>query len=209
MTTPKKTRVTLLAGARSTEHEVSLVSAYNIAKAIDRTKYHVDIVGISKDGIWRQYDPENFVDHPESVGTAVLSSKPLSGRLAVTQCSNKFYDIDNGGKPVIECDVIFPAVLGNYAEDGTLQGLLRMMDVPFTTPDVLGSSVGMDKDVAYRLMRDAGICVANFVTLRKGHDIPTFADVMKKIGGDVAFVKPSNARLVVGRGDARDQSNRI
>jgi hypothetical protein len=80
--------------------------------------------------VWRQYDPENFVTNPASVGTAVLSDSPISGRLTVTQCSNKFYDIDNGGTVAFECDVIFPAVLGNYAEDGTIQGLLRMMDVP-------------------------------------------------------------------------------
>ncbi len=198
MTNSSKTRVTVLAGARSTEHEVSLVSAYNIAGAIDREKYDVSIVGIDKSGVWRQYAADDFVDNPTSVGMAVLSPRPISGRLAVTQCSNKFYDIDNGGKVVIECDVIFPAVLGNYAEDGTLQGLLRMMDVPFTTPDVLGSAVGMDKDVAYRLMRDAGIRVANFVTLRKGRDVPSFEEITKKIESDVAFVKPSNAGSSVG-----------
>lgn len=198
MTSTTKTRVAVLAGARSTEHEVSLVSAYNIAKAIDRNKYDVCVVGISKDGVWRQYSPDDFVDNPTSVGTARLSPRPISGRLAVTQCSNQFYDIDNGGTVAFGCDVIFPAVLGNYAEDGTLQGLLRMMDVPFTTPDVLGSAVGMDKEVAYRLMRDAGIRVAKFVTLRKGAAVPSFGDVMAQLGGEVAFVKPSNAGSSVG-----------
>ncbi len=207
MTSTTKTRVAVLAGARSTEHEVSLVSAYNIAKAIDRDKYDVFIVGISKDGIWRQYETHDFVDDPTSVGTARLSTRPISGRLAVTQCSNKFYDIDNGGTVAIECDVVFPAVLGNYAEDGTLQGMLRMMDVPFTTPDVLGSAVGMDKDVAYRLMRDAGIRVANFVTLRKHHDMPTFDEILKKIGGEVAFVKPCNAGSSVGVTRVTDQAS--
>ncbi len=198
MTKPDKIRVAVLAGARSTEHEVSLVSAYNIAAAINRDKYDVAIVGISKDGIWRQYEAHDFVDDPGSVGTASLSSRPISGRLAVTQCSNKFYDIENGGHAVLECDVIFPAVLGNYAEDGTLQGLLRMMDVPFTTPDVLGSAVGMDKDVAYRLMRDAGIRVANFVTVRKDHAVPSFDELAKKLDSDIVFVKPSNAGSSVG-----------
>ena len=196
----------MLAGARSTEHEVSLVSSYNIANAIDRDKYDVFIVGIGKDGVWRQYAEDDFVENPSSVGTAQLSPRPISGRLAVTQCSNKFYDVENGGRAVIECDVIFPAVLGNYAEDGTLQGLLRMMDVPFTTPDVLGSAVGMDKDVAYRLMRDAGIRVANFVTLRKGRPIPSFAEIVEKIGSDVAFVKPSNAGSSVGVTRVTDQT---
>jgi len=198
MEATQKTRVAVIAGARSTEHEVSLVSAYNIAKAIDRNNYEVYIIGVSKDGIWRQYDPNNFVTDPESVGTARLSDAPISGRLTVTQCSNKFYDIDNGGAVACECDVIFPAVLGNYAEDGTIQGLLRMMDVPFTTPDVLGSAVGMDKDVAYRLMRDGGINVANFMMVRKNESAPSYDDLVTRLGAQKLFVKPSNAGSSVG-----------
>lgn len=194
----QKIRVAVLAGARSTEHEVSLVSAYNIANAIDRQKYDVYIVGISKDGIWRQYDPEHFVTNPESVGSVALSDSPLSGRLAVTQSSNAFYDLEDGGKKVFECDVIFPAVLGNYAEDGTMQGLLRMMDVPFTTPDVLGSSVAMDKDVAYRLLRDAGLNVAHFVTFRKHEEQPTYEQLSRELGAEIMFVKPANTGSSVG-----------
>jgi len=193
----KKVRVAVLAGARSTEHEVSLVSAYNIAKAIDRTKYDVFVVGISKDGVWKQYDPENFVTNPEGIGSIELSNSPISGRLAVTQHSRAFYDIDNGGT-AFECDVIFPAVLGNYAEDGTMQGLLRMMDVPFTTSDVLGSAVGMDKEVAYRLLRDSGLTVADFVTVRKGMSIPTFDELVQALHTTVLFVKPANTGSSVG-----------
>lgn len=198
METSHKTRVAVIAGARSTEHEVSLVSAYNIAKAINRDNYEVYVVGISKDGVWKQYDPENFVTDPASVGTARLSDSPISGRLSVTQCSNKFYDVDNGGEVAFECDVIFPAVLGNYAEDGTIQGLIRMMDVPFTTPDVLGSAVGMDKDVAYRLMRDGGVNVADFVMVRKGQPAPSYDELVERFGGPKIFVKPSNAGSSVG-----------
>jgi D-alanine-D-alanine ligase len=193
-----KKRVAVIAGARSTEHEVSLVSAYNIVKVIDRNKYEVFVIGISKDGIWKCYDPDNFVVDPESVGTAKLSETALSGRLAVTQCSNKFYDIDNGGHVVFECDVVFPAVLGNYAEDGTIQGLLRMMDVPFATPDVLGSAVGMDKDVSYRLMQAGGVDVANFAMVRKGDVVPDYRNFVSKLGATTLFVKPANAGSSVG-----------
>lgn len=198
MVDTQKTRVAVIAGARSTEHEVSLVSAYNIAQAIDRTENDVYIVGIDKDGVWRQYDADNFVVNPGKVGEIKLSNNPISGRLAVTQNSRKFYDIENGGNVAFECDVIFPAVLGNYAEDGTMQGLLRMMDVPFTTADVLGSAVGMDKDVAYRLMRDAQINVAKFTLIRKGGIIPSFEEVQSEVESDIFFVKPSNAGSSVG-----------
>ena len=192
-----RTRVAVLAGARSTEHEVSLISAYNIVQAIDAEKYEVFVVGIDKHGVWRQYDAKSFVNNPTDISKITLAD-PISGRLTVTQSSNGFYDIDNQGQVAFRCDVIFPAVLGNYAEDGTMQGLLRMMDVPFTTPDVLGSSVAMDKDVAYRLFRDSGINVAPFVTLRKNGKIPTFSEAKEELGSEIIFVKPSNAGSSVG-----------
>lgn len=206
MTETQKLRVAVMTGARSTEHEVSLVSAYNIAAAIDRNKYDVYIVGIGKDGVWRQYQDDDFVTDPESVGTITLSDRPISGRLAVTQCSRAFYDIDNGGKPAFEADVVFPAILGNYAEDGTMQGLLRIMDVPFTTPDTLGSAVGMDKDVANRLMRDAHINVANFRLIRKGSRLPSYDELRRELESDVIFIKPSNAGSSVGVTRVTDQT---
>ncbi|MNX51283.1 D-alanine--D-alanine ligase A [compost metagenome] len=193
-----KTRVAVICGARSTEHEVSLISAYNIVNAIDTDTYDVFVIGIDKQGVWRQYDAKNFVDSPTDIRTIKLVDTPLSGRLTVTQCSNEFYDLDKGGSAAFACDVIFPAVLGNYAEDGTMQGLLRMMDVPFTTPDVIGSSVAMDKDVAYRLLRDAGLGVANFVTLRKNGPQQSYSSLNNALGSDVLFVKPANAGSSVG-----------
>lgn len=192
-----KIRVAVLAGARSTEHEVSLASSYNIVNAIDRDKYEVFVVGIDKQGIWKRYSPESFVENPGSVTTLKLA-QPISGRLSVTQCSNAFYDLENEGRVSFECDVIFPAVLGNYAEDGTMQGMLRMMDVPFTTPDVLGSAVGMDKDIAYRLLRDSGINVAPFVTIRKGRAYDDYKELTKQLEATTLFVKPANAGSSVG-----------
>lgn len=195
--TEQKTRATVIAGARSTEHEVSLLSAYNIVNAIDTNKYDISVVGIDKQGIWRLYDPQNFVTDPTDI-TGIALTNPVSGRLGVTQSSNAFYDLDNGASVVLESDVIFPAVLGNYAEDGTMQGLLRMMDVPFTTPDVLGSSVGMDKDIAYRLLRDAGLNVASFVTLRQNDVRPAYDQLVESLDSQVLFVKPANTGSSVG-----------
>lgn len=201
-----KIRVAVLAGARSTEHEVSLTSAHNIVNAIDKNKYEVFVVGIDKKGIWRQYPADNFVKNHEDFDKICLPNNHISGRLAVRQSSNAFYDIDNNGSVAFECDVIFPAILGNYAEDGTIQGMLRIMDVPFTTSDVLGSAVGMDKDVAYRLMRDAGINIANFITLRKNMSVPNFAEVQKTLNSEIVFIKPSNAGSSVGVSKVTNQS---
>ncbi len=201
-----KTRVAVLCGARSTEHEVSLVSAYNIVDAIDKDKYEVFVVGINKQGEWRQYAIDNFADDADKgVGQVKLSDNPISGKLAVQQSSKDFFDIENN-RVAFSCDVIFPAVLGSYAEDGTMQGMLRMMDVPFTTPDVLGSAVGMDKDIAYRLMRDSGLPVANFVTLRKNQSTMTFAELQQQLDSDRIFIKPANAGSSVGVSQARNQA---
>jgi D-alanine-D-alanine ligase len=192
-----KTRVAIFAGGRSTEHEVSLISAYNIAGAVDTYKYEVFIVGIDKQGVWRQYSPDDFVVNPTNITEISLSPNPISGRLGVTQSSNVFYDLDNN-KEAFAVDVIFPAILGNYSEDGTVQGMIRMMDVPFTTADTLGSAAGMDKDVAYRLLRDSGINVAKFTTLRKHERSPTLQELQGLLSADIIFVKPANAGSSVG-----------
>jgi D-alanine-D-alanine ligase len=98
-------------------------------------------------------------------------------------------------------DVVFPVVHGTYGEDGTLQGLLRMLDVPFVGPDVLGSAVGMDKDVAKRLLRDAGLPIADFIALERGAAWSAKA-VWKRLGKPV-FVKPANQGSSVGVHKAR------
>lgn len=198
MSLNNRIRVAVLCGGRSTEHEVSLLSSYNIAKAIDRQKYEVFVIGIDKQGVWKQYDADNFVENPTDITHVKLVDTAISGRLTVTQCSNKFYDLDNNGVAVLSCDVIFPAMLGNYSEDGTIQGLLRMMDVPFTTPDVLGSAAAMDKDIAYRLMRDAGLNVARFVTLRKNGSQKNFNELKTELESEIIFIKPANAGSSVG-----------
>ena len=203
----QKTRVLVLCGARSTEHEVSLVSAYNIVKAIDKSKYEVFVVGIDKQGYWRQYSPNDFVINAEQgVGKVYLSDNHLSGRLAVSQSSNDIYDIYNN-KISLTCDVIFPAVLGSYAEDGLMQGLIRMMDVPFTTSDVLGSAVGFDKDISYRLLKEAGLPVAKFITVRKGLSIPTYDETVASVESNTLFVKPANAGSSVGVSKVTDQNS--
>jgi len=198
-------KVVVFAGARSTEHEVSLASAYNIVNAIDQNKYEIYIVGIDKKGIWKQYAADNFVKNYEKFEDIALHDTPISGRLAVRQCSNEFYDIDNSGKVAFSCDVIFPAILGNYAEDGTIQGMLRMMDVPFATADVLGSAIGMDKDVAYRLLRDADINVANFITVRKNANCPSYNEAKEKLKSEIIFIKPANAGSSVGVSRVTDE----
>ncbi len=110
-------------------------------------------------------------------------------------------------------DVVFPVMHGTYGEDGTMQGFLKLLGVPYIGPDVLGSAVGMDKDVSKRLLRDAGIPIADFIVLRRGDPpsprlrgarslCPSWTEVRRRLG-PIVFVKPANQGSSVGVGKAR------
>jgi D-alanine-D-alanine ligase len=107
-----------------------------------------------------------------------------------------FLDLANPLKEK-EIDVVFPALHGPFGEDGTVQGLLKLADIPFVGAGVLGSAVGMDKDVMKRLLRDAGIPIAAFMTLKAHEDVPSFESVAARLGTPV-FVKPANMGSSVG-----------
>lgn len=172
----------LLCGGKSAEHEVSLQSARNVAAALDPKKYEVTVLGIDKGGGW------HVLELP------LLSSGELRALPAKTG-GNTTLSIParEASKPY---DVVFPILHGPLGEDGTMQGLLTLMDVPFVGAGVLGSAVGMDKDVMKRLLRDAGLPIAKFVVYH-AHEKPKFMDAKKKLGLPM-FVKPANLGSSVG-----------
>ncbi len=157
----KKIRVAVLFGGKSAEHEVSIQSAKNIIASLDKKKYEITSIKISKDGKWN-------------------------------------FDLNN-------IDVVFPALHGSYGEDGSMQGVLRLLNIPFVGSGVLGSAVGMDKDVAKRLLRDAGLPVADFLVFRKEESID-FAKVVEKLGFPF-FVKPANLGSSVGVAKVKNQKD--
>src|SRR5205823_5849670 len=145
----KKTRVGVIFGGRSGEHEVSLRSAESILTSIDRSKYDVVPIGITHEGRW-------------------LSSRNALGLLPAKEAIRK--TLSSGDSIVLAAepaadgvvDVIFPVLHGTYGEDGTIQGLLELANVPYVGAGVLGSAVGMDKDVMKRLLRDAGLPIVDY-----------------------------------------------
>jgi D-alanine-D-alanine ligase len=157
----KKTRVGVVFGGRSGEHEVSLRSAESILKAIDRQKYDVVPITISHDGRWEPF---------------TLSPDP-SGERSV--------------------DVIFPIVHGTYGEDGTIQGLFELANIPYVGAGVLGSAVGMDKDVMKRLLRDGGLPVVDYWTFQRP-DMDSFLKAHISTLPYPVFVKPANLGSSVG-----------
>jgi D-alanine-D-alanine ligase len=199
----KKTRVIILFGGRSAEHEVSLLSARNVFLALDRSRFEPVLVGIDKQGHWR-IEPEktllNAKGDPRMLRLVAAGRElavPVHPESAVTVVK----DVSDEMRPVLASDdVVFPVLHGTYGEDGTVQGLLELADVAYVGPGHLGSAIGMDKDVAKRLLAQAGISVVPWrvVTAHAMKRDP--AGCVARAGelGFPVFVKPANAGSSVG-----------
>ncbi|MEZ4959078.1 MAG: D-alanine--D-alanine ligase family protein [Saprospiraceae bacterium] len=207
----KKT-VALLCGGVSPEHEVSLNSARNIYKAIDKAKYDVIVIGVSRSGQWLHIMEDEFMAlsslENDSSGwplmlvpgeELVIQYRPAAQSPVAGQ---QFPNFQISSFPKI--DVVFPIIHGPFGEDGTLQGLLSILGLPYVGPGTLGSAVGMDKDFTKRLLRDAGIAVAPWVTLLK-HEAPDYGAILKKLPFPL-FVKPANMGSSVGVSKAENES---
>ena len=192
----KKLRVAILFGGQSAEHEISLISARNIAAAMDRKKYEIVAVGIDKQGRWfidegarllRESTPSRVDFRDGSKAAAVL---PGSTATPMIQLAPR--------RALGRVDVVFPVLHGPFGEDGTVQGLLKLANLSFVGAGVLGSAVGMDKDVMKRLLRDAKIPIPKFLvfehkTLRQIN----YTSVKRALGLPL-FVKPANLGSSVG-----------
>jgi D-alanine-D-alanine ligase len=197
----KKIKVGILFGGKSAEHEVSLQSAKNVYDALDRSKFDPVLIGIDKYGNWFFNNDSHSVSlNPSSEPVAVV---PESLGSLLT------YDLlSNTATPHLslpKLDVIFPILHGPFGEDGTVQGLLKLAGVPFVGSGVLGSAVGMDKDVMKRLFRDAGIPIGKFLTFKSHEPLPSFAETTAALGSPV-FVKPANMGSSVGISKVRDEA---
>lgn len=190
-------RVGILFGGRSAEHEVSLQSAKNIVDAIDKNKYEVVLIGIDKEGGWHLDESCRFL-----LGTAESDLPALSAggeNLAMVPGKQEEQLVLLSGQETPgSLDVVFPILHGPFGEDGTVQGLLKLANIPFVGAGVLGSAVGMDKDVMKRLLRDAGIPIARFITLQKySATAVAFDDARTQLGLPL-FIKPANLGSSVG-----------
>ncbi len=193
----ERIRVGVLCGGRSGEHEVSLQSARNVLAAMDRRKYEPVVIGIHKSGEWHLYPPEAFLLHEDDPKRIRLAESGEALAVVPGGKSGALVRV-RGSEAVADLDVIFPVLHGPFGEDGTVQGLLRLTGLPFVGAGVLGSAVGMDKDVMKRLLRDAGIPTASFLVLHWERDeMPDFAGVSRQLGCPF-FVKPANYGSSIG-----------
>jgi len=209
----RKLKVGILFGGKSAEHEVSLQSAKNVYDSIDRDKYEPLLIGIDKSGKWLLNDESRFLldandpkrirlnSSSDAVALVPQSRGMISNLSAINNegAANNDRTGDNdkaigSGQAV---DVVFPILHGPLGEDGTVQGLLKLADIPFVGAGVLASAAGMDKDVMKRLFRDAGLPIGKFRTLRINEEIPAFETISAELGLPL-FIKPSNMGSSVG-----------
>lgn len=189
-----KIKVCLIFGGKSGEHEVSLVSARSIFNALDKKKYEVKLIGIDKEGIFRLGKPKDFWLNPENTKKIALN-KQKSEEIIF---SGNFIKSTKSGKNITNIDVFFPITHGTFGEDGCLQGFLELLNIAYVGSGVLGSSVGMDKDVMKRLFRDAGILTARFYATKKFEISKKYLDKIIKDLKFPIFVKPANLGSSVG-----------
>jgi D-alanine-D-alanine ligase len=230
----KKLRVGILFGGRSGEHEVSLLSAASVFNAIDKTKFEVVPIGITKEGRWlTAADAERLLQgkgvresssqahlragDPEATpGAAVLARgeaamfppEPQRQPGSLTPFQTEAGLARRVSDRAINVDVIFPVLHGTFGEDGTIQGLLELADIPYVGAGVLGSAAGMDKDVMKSLFLAAGLPIVKHVTVLRSAWEAEPKKVQRVVESKLkypVFVKPANLGSSVGISKAHDR----
>ncbi|MGI9065677.1 MAG: D-alanine--D-alanine ligase family protein [Pyrinomonadaceae bacterium] len=211
----KKLRVGVVFGGRSSEHEVSVRSAASVIEAIDRKKYDVLPIAITREGKWlsppeaaRLLTPAAQSRLPPQTEGMIRSDVAILGDPSYTGLLS--FD-PNGGSPSSErLDVVFPVLHGPFGEDGTLQGLLEMASIPYVGCGVLASACGMDKVAMKLLFLQAGLPMCRYVWFLRSHWQNNSSKVIKTVARDIGFpcfVKPANLGSSVGVSKAVDKAS--
>lgn len=213
-----KIKVAVVFGGQSTEHEVSRVSAQSVLANIDRRKYDVAMIGITKAGRWLRYNgPIEKIGSGEweRIAVASLESSKCkcieeeNGELQVSSARSIIDNTEADGKPV---DVVFPVLHGANGEDGTIQGLFELADIPYVGCGVLGSAVGMDKAYTKIIFEKAGIPQGKYVVVNRKSLSKNVEGIISEVEATLSypcFVKPSNAGSSVGVSKAHDREELI
>ncbi len=188
----RKIRVGIVYGGQSAEHEISILSARNVLAALDRGRFEPVLIGIDKSGKWLSQDEQRLIDSardPRQVRVEPGLPAPIEAAAP-------------------RVDIVFPVLHGTLGEDGAMQGLLEVAGIPYVGAGVLGSAIGMDKDVMKRLLRDARIPIADFRTVRRERFLADPAAVCRALLplGFPMFTKPANAGSSVGVRKVKQQS---
>ncbi len=191
----KKIRVGVLFGGQSAEHEISLLSARSVVAAMDRNRYEIVLIGIEKNGEWYTYPSlETHLINPTDPKKirlkAVDTPVALVAKLGLVGLGS--HDFEQA------IDLLFPVLHGTYGEDGTIQGLCKLVGIPFVGAGILSSAVNMDKDVMKRLLREEGIPIAKSLSFTKTQFTAELFTFIQETLGLPFFVKPANTGSSVG-----------
>jgi D-alanine-D-alanine ligase len=202
----RKIKVGILFGGKSAEHEISLISAKNVIDAMDKEKYEIFLIAIDKNGEWHLKNGFEYLMHADNPKLVHLYG--VQERIALIPKKERKEIVSFTGNQLgesLELDVIFPVLHGTYGEDGTVQGLLKLANIPFVGAGVLGSAIGMDKDVMKRLLRDAKIAIPKFIAVHEAYiDEIDFERAVSELGLPF-FLKPANAGSSVGVAKIRNE----
>jgi D-alanine-D-alanine ligase len=201
---PKRIRIAVVYGGRSSEHGISVVSAGSVLAALDPDKYDVVPVGITRTGQWLLTDaaPETLritgrtLPEVEKGTSVVLAGDTTSSELVAVEPGTAV-------EALASVDVVFPVLHGRWGEDGTIQGMLELAGVPYVGPGVFASAAGMDKEYTKKLLAADGLDVGSYVVIRRGR--PWSAVDVQELGLPV-FVKPARAGSSVGITKVTDRS---
>jgi len=198
----KKIRVGLIYGGRSGEHEVSLRSAASVLRHLSPSRYIVELLGITHEGEW-YYQPKTLLKKVlEGDELKVQKKNPIS----ISPMKGLSFLKSDGTNQALEVDIILPILHGTFGEDGTIQGLLEMVGIPYLGSGVLGSSLGMDKEKVKQVWEQAGLPVVPYKVLQlsRSKELPAYSKIedmwrsWSTILGNPLFVKPSRAGSSVG-----------
>lgn len=191
--TKDKVRVGVLFGGQSVEHEVSICSAFHIIRNMDVEKYEITPIGINKKGEWFFLNCPEFFTLFEGEQFSLFEGVKKNRAFFDPSVQDDHFFLSTLRKRL---DVVFPALHGSYGEDGTVQGLFELADLPCVGSGVLGSSICMDKEITKRLLKEGGILTPPFHSLKVHEEIePNF--LIKKMGIPL-FVKPARSGSSVG-----------
>src|SRR4051812_49359907 len=196
----QKLRVLVLFGGRSAEHEISLLSARFVVEALDPERFEPVLVGIDKQGRWQLESRASLLAAGEGARAIALGSGLPQVSLPPRPAASGALELTVEAQAPAGVDVVFPVLHGPMGEDGTVQGLLELSGLPYVGAGVLGSAVGMDKDVMKRLLQQAGLPLLPYVSLRQPRferERPVVLQELSRLAFPV-FVKPANLGSSVG-----------
>ena len=210
--TKRKIRVGVIFGGKSGEHEVSLMSAQSVMRAIDKGKYEVVPIGITHEGRWLTGgDPlKALTGGQTSMPQLLESGYVLDADVPRGQTPPEHRELVPGTQAagIPEVDVVFPVVHGTYGEDGTVQGLLELADLPYVGAGVMASAVAMDKAIMKDVLRSHGLPVVDHVVVKRSSWEADPAPVRAQVAGSIGypcFVKPANLGSSVGISKAHSE----